>query len=224
MDRVIKVGVPASAVMARRAGMALRYIKNKDINLKFTHCKAKINDRFPYRALLNDLAHGQIDMAVVEYEKLLKEDYKNILNNLTVALVLPQGDTRDVLITRRKFHNRSDFAVVECSSATSVEYIKNMYDGVCCKDVCGATGVEIKRLQSGLCDALVLPADYVRILNLDRVRGLKYNYFRNTYDDLNVKAVWVVMARKDDNALLNPLMSLSDVDTLQRISNMNQIV
>ena len=224
MDRLIRVGVPASAVLARRTGMALRYIKNKDNNLKFTSCKVKINDRFPYRALLNDLVQGHIDLAVVEYEKLLKEDYKIILNNLTVALVLPQGDTRDVLITRRKFHNHFDFAVVECCSNASAEYIKNMYDGVSCKDVCGATGVEIKRLQSGQCDAVVLPADYVRILNLDRVRGLKYNYFRNTYDDLNVKAVWVVMARKDDNALLNPLMSLSDVDTLQRIANMNQIV
>ena len=224
MDRVIKVGVPASAVMARRAGMALKYIKKKDINLKFTSCKVKISDRLPYRALLNNLEQGLIDLAVVEYEELLNEDYKNILYNLTVALVLPQGDTRDVLITRKKFHNHFAFAVVECSSSNSADYIKNMYDGVSCKGVCGATGVEIKRLQSGLCDALVLPADYVRILNLDRVRGLKYNYFRNTYDDLNVKAVWVVMARKDDNALLNPLMSLSDVDTLQRISNMNQIV
>ena len=27
MDRVIKVGVPASAVMARRAGMALKYMQ-----------------------------------------------------------------------------------------------------------------------------------------------------------------------------------------------------
>ena len=70
----------------------------------------------------------------------------------------------------------------------------------------------------------MLPADYVRILNLDRVRGLKYNYFRNTYDDLNVKAVWVVMAREDDNVLLKSLMSLSDVDTFQRIANVNQIV
>ena len=63
--------------------MALKYIKKKDINLKFTSCKVKISDRLPYRALLNDLEQGLIDLAVVEYEELLNEDYKNILYNLT---------------------------------------------------------------------------------------------------------------------------------------------
>ena len=81
MDRVIKVGVPASAVMARRAGMALKYIKKKDINLKFTSCKVKISDRLPYRALLNDLEQGLIDLAVVEYEELLNE----VNNNKEIA-------------------------------------------------------------------------------------------------------------------------------------------
>ena len=53
-----------------------KYIKKKDINLKFTSCKVKISDRLPYRALLNDLEQGLIDLAVVEYEELLNEQRK----------------------------------------------------------------------------------------------------------------------------------------------------
>ena len=122
---------------------------------------------------------------------------------------------RTIAISR---HDTSDFLLDEIAEITKIKPFDLLRPQI--------NNIEIRKsmLENNQVDAAVLPADYVRILNLDRVRGLKYNYFRNTYDDLNVKAVWVVMAREDDNVLLKSLMSLSDVDTLQRIANVNQIV
>ena len=75
--------------------MALKYIKKKDINLKFTSCKVKISDRLPYRALLNDLEQGLIDLAVVEYEKLLDSArrlaYTNFEKLIITYLILHKG-------------------------------------------------------------------------------------------------------------------------------------
>jgi porphobilinogen deaminase len=211
MDRLIRIGVPNSGIYESKALTGVRYIHRNSRDIKTMKVSVKNPDDM-FEALIDHRA----DMVVTEYEKLLEYD-SEIQNILTIGLVLPQGDTRDVLVTLKKAHNRFDYPIVECHSSEAVAFVEHTYDGVNCRASRENDALQLNRILSSQCDAAVLSADRVRSLKLDRNRHLRYTYFKNRYDNAGTKAVWVAVIRKDDDELSEILMPMSDRETLRHL-------
>jgi porphobilinogen deaminase len=203
--------VPDSRIYESKALTGVRYIHRNNRDIKTMKVVVENPDD-----MFDALVDRRADMVVTEYEKLLEYDGE-IQNILTIGLVLPQGDTRDVLVTLKKSHNRIDYPTVECHSREAVAFVEHTYDGVNCRASRENDVLQLNRILSSQCDAAVLSADRVRSLKLDRDRRLRYTYFKNRYDNAGTKAVWVAVIRKDDDELSEILMPMSDRETLRHL-------
>lgn len=212
MNRIIRVGIPQDRLYSRKALSGIRYINKHNHNIKTAKVKLGL-DKSMFEALLK----YRVDVVITEYDKLINSD-ELIKDRVVVGLVLPQGDTRDVLITLKKFHNKFDYAVVECHSSEAKDYVEHTYDGVSCKSAYDKDTLQINRIRTKQCDAAVLSADRIRSLGIDRDRHLKCTFFKNQFDSINTKAVWVAVIRNDDKELSDILMPMSDIDTLKKLT------
>lgn len=212
MNRIIRAGIPQDRLYSRKALSGIRYIYKHNHDIKIAKVKIEQDD-YIFEALLNN----KVDMVITEYDKLISSD-ELVKDRVVVGLVLPQGDTRDVLITLKKSHNRFDYAVVECHSDEAKAYVEHTYDGVSCKNAYEKDALQIDRILAKQCDAAVLSADRVRSLGIDKNRHLRYTFFKNRFDSINTKAVWVAVIRNDDKELSDILMPMSDIDTLKRLT------
>ncbi len=212
MNRIIRVGIPQDRLYSRKALSGIRYINNHKRNIETAKVKLGMN-----HSMFEALLKYQVDVVITEYDKLINSD-DLIKDRVVVGLVLPQGDTRDVLITLKKSHNRFDYAVVECHSDEAKAYVENTYDGVSCKNAYEKDALQVNRILTKQCDAAVLSADRIRSLGIDKDRHLRCTFFKNKFDSINTKAVWVAVIRKDDTELSDILMPMSDVDTLKRLT------
>ncbi len=212
MNRIIRVGIPQDRLYSRKALSGIRYINNHKRNIETAKVKLGMN-----HSMFEALLKYQVDVVITEYDKLINSD-DLIKDRVVVGLVLPQGDTRDVLITLRKSHNRFDYAVVECHSDEAKAYVENTYDGVSCKNAYEKDALQVNRILTKQCDAAVLSADRIRSLGIDKDRHLRCTFFKNKFDSINTKAVWVAVIRNDDTELSDILMPMSDVDTLKRLT------
>lgn len=109
------------------------------------------------------LTQGEIDMAVHSAKDLPVE----LAEGLEIAGVLPRGNYRDVLVTRKEkpIINRSDF-VVGTSSMRRSQGIKKLYPMVSLKDIRGNVDTRLGKLLSGQYDAIVLAAAGLERLGL----------------------------------------------------------
>lgn len=212
MNRIIRVGIPQDRLYSRKALSGIRYINNHKRNIETAKVKLGKN-----HSMFEALLKYQVDVVITEYDKLINSD-DLIKDRVVVGLVLPQGDTRDVLITLKKSHNRFDYAVVECHSDEAKAYVENTYDGVSCKNAYEKDALQVNRILTKQCDAAVLSADRIRSLGIDKDRHLRCTFFKNKFDSINTKAVWVAVIRNDDTELSDILMPMSDVDTLKRLT------
>ena len=212
MNRIIRVGIPQDRLYSRKAISGIRYINNHKRNIETAKVKLGMN-----HSMFEALLKYQVDVVITEYDKLINSD-ELIKDRVVVGLVLPQGDTRDVLITLKKSHNKFDYAVVECYSSEAKEYVEHTYDSVSCKNAYEKDALQVKRILTKQCDAAVLPADRIRSLGIDNDRHLRFTFFKNKFDSINTKAVWVAVIRNDDTELSDILMPMSDVDTLKRLT------
>ena len=212
MNRIIRVGIPQDRLYSRKAISGIRYINNHKRNIETAKVKLGMN-----HSMFEALLKYQVDVVITEYDKLINSD-DLIKDRVVVGLVLPQGDTRDVLITLKKSHNRFDYAVVECHSDEAKAYVENTYDGVSCKNAYEKDALQVNRILTKQCDAAVLSADRIRSLGIDKDRHLRCTFFKNKFDSINTKAVWVAVIRNDDTELSDILMTMSDVDTLKRLT------
>lgn len=212
MNRIIRVGIPQDRLYSRKALSGIRYINNHKRNIETAKVKLGMN-----HSMFEALLKYQVDVVITEYDKLINSD-DLIKDRVVVGLVLPQGDTRDVLITLKKSHNRFDYAVVECHSDEAKAYVENTYDGVSCKNAYEKDALQVNRILTKQCDAAVLSADRIRSLGIDKDRHLRCTFFKNKFDSINTKAVWVAVIRNDDTELSDILMPMSDVDTLKRLT------
>lgn len=212
MNRIIRVGIPQDRLYSRKALSGIRYINNHKRNIETAKVKLGMN-----HSMFEALLKYQVDVVITEYDKLINSD-ELIKDRVVVGLVLPQGDTRDVLITLKKSHNRFDYAVVECHSDEAKAYVENTYDGVSCKNAYEKDALQVNRILTKQCDAAVLSADRIRSLGIDKDRHLRCTFFKNKFDSINTKAVWVAVIRNDDTELSDILMPMSDVDTLKRLT------
>lgn len=212
MNRIIRVGIPQDRLYSRKALSGIRYINNHKRNIETAKVKLGMN-----HSMFEALLKYQVDVVIIEYDKLINSD-DLIKDRVVVGLVLPQGDTRDVLITLKKSHNRFDYAVVECHSDEAKAYVENTYDGVSCKNAYEKDALQVNRILTKQCDAAVLSADRIRSLGIDKDRHLRCTFFKNKFDSINTKAVWVAVIRNDDTELSDILMPMSDVDTLKRLT------
>ncbi len=212
MNRIIRVGIPQDRLYSRKAISGIRYINNHKRNIETAKVKLGMN-----HSMFEALLKYQVDVVITEYDKLINSD-DLIKDRVVVGLVLPQGDTRDVLITLKKSHNRFDYAVVECHSDEAKAYVENTYDGVSCKNAYEKDALQVNRILTKQCDAAVLSADRIRSLGIDKDRHLRCTFFKNKFDSINTKAVWVAVIRNDDTELSDILMPMSDVDTLKRLT------
>jgi porphobilinogen deaminase len=213
MDRIIRVGIPCgSRLYEAKALSGIRYIHRRNRDLRIERVRL---DESGY--MFECIENGEVDLIITEYEK-LKEYSGQSQNILTIGLIFPQGDTRDVLVTLKKAHNKFDRAVVECHSKEAISYVENTFDNVSCRDSHSNDKLQLERVVSKKCDAAVLSADNVRVLRIDKNRGLSYTFFKNQYDRTNTKAVWVAAIRSDDVQLANLLMPMSDESTLRKLA------
>lgn len=226
MDRIIRVGIPHDKLAARKAAMAMRYMRRHDVPVKMRRLLLDKGKSSDIASLTGELMDNKIDLAVVEYTELTKDieltGQENVLNGVngadyTIGLVCPQSDDRDVIVTRKRDRNTFSHAVVECYSDEARRYMEATYEGVSCKASLLNEAMQLQRVEGGQCDAAVMSADHVRGLGLDRERGLAYTFFTNTYDK-RPKALWVGLIRSDDVALAELLMPMSDRSALQKLA------
>ncbi len=212
MDRIIRVGIPDSRLYEAKALAGIRYIRKRNHDIRIARVRMS-RDVPAYERL----ADGTVDMVVTEYDSLNEYDSETS-NILTIGLVLPQGDTRDVLVTRKRSHSAFDRAVVECYSEEARVYVENTFDSVSCREAHANDALELNRIISKQCDAAVMSADRIKSLRIDRNRHLKYVFFKNKYERADTKAVWVAAIRRDDEELSGVLMPMSDENTLRKLS------
>lgn len=229
MDRIIRVGIPRDKLAARKAAMAMRYIRRHDMPVKMRRLLLDKSIDNDIESLTRQLTGNRIDLAVVEYTELAgyveqagyaeQKGQEDVLNGsgYIIGLVCPQADDRDVIVTRKRDRNTFCHAVVECYSDASRRYMEATYEDVICKGSSLGEAMLLQRVESGQCDAAVVSADRLRGLGLDRERGLAYTFFVNTYDK-RPKALWVGLIRSDDAALAELLMPMSDGSALQKLA------
>ncbi len=212
------IGTVTDRLYEARTRKAVFEIKKKCPNLPVVMhkvCVPKGENRA--EALVRAVVLRDIDAAVIELEELydMEQRLSQLAENVCAALIFKAGNPGNVLITR-KHAAKFGHAVVECDSENGMRQLEKIYDGIICRAAEHDAAAEINRLESGLCDALFLSTDRVKILRCDRIRGMSYRYYSGSENDTRRgKAVWVVVTRKDNSGLLSVLSRLSDRKTVE---------
>lgn len=174
-------------------------------------------------ALVKAVVLRDIDAAVVELSELYEMENRQpvMFENVSAALIFKAGNPGNVLITK-KHSAKFGHAVAECDSTEAVRQLEKIFDDIICRPAEHDAAAEINRLESGLCDALFLSADKVKILGCDRVRGMSYRYYSGSEADTRRgRAVWTVVTRKDNDVLAETLSVLSDRKTVEVLTGIS---
>jgi hydroxymethylbilane synthase len=118
------------------------------------------------------LLGGDIDLAVHSSKDMPME----LAEGLDIAGVLPRGDVRDVLVTKKQLGN-VEAGVIGTGSLRRQLQLKKLYPEISCISIRGNVPTRLQKVRDNICDGVILAAAGLERLNLQHEPDFDYYYF-----------------------------------------------
>jgi hydroxymethylbilane synthase len=99
-----------------------------------------------------------------------------LAEGLDIAGVLPRGDVRDVLVTK-KLHENMKAGVIGTGSLRRQLQLKKLCPEISCISIRGNVPTRLQKVRGNICDGVVLAAAGLERLNLHHEPDFEYYYF-----------------------------------------------
>lgn len=184
-EKVIKIGTRGSRLALVQTDMVIAMLKQKFPELKIEKFILRTQgDKILDKPLIDfggkgvfitefeeALLDGTIDLAVHS----AKDMPMKLADGLMVAGVMPRGDVRDVLVTKKG--RASKEISVGTGSLRRQFQLKAHYPKACCHSVRGNVPTRMKKVLEGEFDGVILAAAGLERLGLTEEKDFNYHYF-----------------------------------------------
>lgn len=184
-EKIIRIGTRGSRLALAQTGMVMEALERRYPGLRMEQVILRTQgDKLLDRPLADfggkgvfitefeeDLLRGDIDLAVHSAKDMPME----LASGLTIGGVLPRGDVRDVLVTRKGLTGGR--MTVGTGSLRRQFQLRTLYPEAECISIRGNVPTRLQKVRDGICDGVVLAAAGLERLGLLREEDLDYRFF-----------------------------------------------